>query len=66
MSHPLAALAASVSGRGTVAAASSLSIAAGRSEMGAPIDDKVPGGGTAFERNVTNVSDEVVDGLGAV
>ena len=61
MSHPLAALAASASGRDTTAAASSLSIAAGRlekgapidvsivagrSETGAPIDDEVSGGGS--------------------
>ena len=66
VSYPLAALAASASGRGTAAAASSLSIAAGRLETRAPIDNEVPGGATALEQNVTNVSDEVEAGSGAV
>ncbi len=66
VSHPLAALAALALGRGTAAAVSSLSIAAGRLETRAPIDHEVPGEGTALERNVTNVSDKVVDGSGAV
>ncbi len=66
MSHPLAASVALASGRGTATATSSLSIVAGRSETRASIDDEVPGGGTALKRNVTNISDEVVDGSGAV